>query len=103
MSIFIQENTRLLVQGMGRMGQFHTGLSREYGTQVVGGVHPGKGGSEIEGVPIFNTVADAVEAVCADKAQGSEGAVNGTKYAGAAALEGVAFVLLGGLSAFLTC
>ena len=66
MSILCNKDTKLIVQGMGRMGQFHTGLSREYGTQVVGGVHPGKGGSEIDGVPIFNTVADAVEATGAN-------------------------------------
>jgi succinyl-CoA synthetase alpha subunit len=44
---------------MGRMGTFHAALSREYGTQVVGAVHPGKGGTEIEGIPVFNTVAEA--------------------------------------------
>ena len=61
MAILCDKNTKLLVQGMGRMGQFHAGLSIEYGTNVVGGVHPGRGGSEIEGIPIFDTVADAVE------------------------------------------
>jgi succinyl-CoA synthetase alpha subunit len=60
MSILADRNTRLLVQGMGRMGQFHARLSVEYGTQVVGGVHPGKGGTEIDGIPIFNTVRDAI-------------------------------------------
>ena len=60
MSILCDKNTKLLVQGMGRMGSFHAKLSLEYGTQVVGGVAPGKGGSEIEGIPIFDTVADAV-------------------------------------------
>ena len=62
MSILCDRNSKLIVQGMGRMGQFHARLSIEYGTQVVGGVHPGKGGSEIEGIPIFNTVREAVEA-----------------------------------------
>jgi succinyl-CoA synthetase alpha subunit len=47
---------------MGRMGQFHANLSREYGTQVVGGVHPGRGGSTIDGVPIFDEVSRAVQA-----------------------------------------
>ncbi len=61
MAILADENTRLLVQGMGRMGQFHAKLSMEYGTQVVAGVHPGKGGSRIEGVPVFDTVCGAVE------------------------------------------
>jgi succinyl-CoA synthetase alpha subunit len=60
MSILCDESTRLLVQGLGRMGQFHARLSIEYGTQVVGGVHPGKGGSVIEGLPVFDTVAQAV-------------------------------------------
>ncbi|MBW2268190.1 MAG: succinate--CoA ligase subunit alpha [Deltaproteobacteria bacterium] len=66
MAILCDKNTKLLVQGMGRMGQFHAKLSVEYGTQVVGGVHPGKGGSQIEGIPVFNTVSDAVEATGAD-------------------------------------
>jgi len=61
MAILCDKNTKLLVQGMGRMGQFHAGLSREYGTQVVAGVHPGKGGTEVDGIPIFDTVADAVK------------------------------------------
>jgi succinyl-CoA synthetase alpha subunit len=59
MAILCDKNTKLIIQGMGKMGTFHAGLSREYGTQVVGGVHPGKGGSEIEGIPVFNTVAEA--------------------------------------------
>jgi succinyl-CoA synthetase alpha subunit len=66
MAILCDKNTKLIVQGMGRMGTFHAGLSREYGTQVVGGVHPGKGGSEIEGIPIFNTVAEAKAATGAN-------------------------------------
>jgi succinyl-CoA synthetase alpha subunit len=65
-SILADKNTRLLVQGMGRMGQFHAGLSVEYGTQVVGGVHPGRGGSVIDGIPVFDTVADAVAETGAD-------------------------------------
>jgi succinyl-CoA synthetase alpha subunit len=59
MAILCDKNTRLIIQGMGRMGTFHADLSREYGTQVVGGVHPGKGGTEIDGIPVFNTVAEA--------------------------------------------
>jgi len=66
MSILCDKNTKLLVQGMGRTGRFHAGLSIEYGTQIVGGVHPGKGGAEIDGVPIFNTVEQAVAATGAD-------------------------------------
>ncbi|HEX9605977.1 MAG TPA: succinate--CoA ligase subunit alpha [Gemmatimonadaceae bacterium] len=63
MSIFIDKSTRLIVQGItGRDGSFHTKQMMEYGTQVVGGVTPGKGGQKFEGtVPIFNTVADAVK------------------------------------------
>jgi succinyl-CoA synthetase alpha subunit len=60
MSILCDKNTKLLVQGMGRMGQFHAKLSIEYGTQVVGGVHPSKAGQTIEGVPIFDSVRQAV-------------------------------------------
>jgi succinyl-CoA synthetase alpha subunit len=62
-SIFIDKSTRLIVQGItGRDGSFHTKQMMEYGTQVVGGVTPGKGGQKFEGrVPIFNTVAEAVK------------------------------------------
>ncbi len=61
MAILCDRNTRLLVQGMGRMGRFHAGLSLEYGTQVVGGVAPGKGGREIDGIPVFDTVREAAQ------------------------------------------
>ena len=60
MAILCDRNTKLLVQGLGRMGQFHAKLSIEYGTQVVGGVHPGKGGQVIEGIPVYETVQQAV-------------------------------------------
>jgi succinyl-CoA synthetase alpha subunit len=61
MSILIDENTRVLVQGItGREGSFHAQQMKEFGTQVVGGVRPGKGGTEVDGVPVFDTVADAV-------------------------------------------
>jgi succinyl-CoA synthetase alpha subunit len=66
MAILCDKNTKLIVQGMGRMGQFHAKLSIEYGTQVVGGVHPGKGGQEIEGIPVFDTVQQAVQATGAN-------------------------------------
>jgi len=65
-AILCGKETKLLVQGLGRMGQFHAGLSREYGTQVVGGVAPGKGGQEIAGLPVFDTVGEAVKATGAD-------------------------------------
>src|SRR6476661_8717190 len=60
MSILVDKNTRLLVQGMGKAGTFHAIQCREYGTQMVGGVVPGKGGTTKEGFPLFNTVAEAV-------------------------------------------
>ncbi len=60
MAILCDRNTRLLVQGMGRVGRYHAGISRDYGTPVVAGVHPGKGGQTLDEVPIFNTVAQAV-------------------------------------------
>ncbi|MBS1771056.1 MAG: succinate--CoA ligase subunit alpha [Acidobacteria bacterium] len=61
MSILVDKNTRLLVQGItGKEGTFHMLQMREYGTNVVAGVTPGKGGTAHEGVPVFNTVADAV-------------------------------------------
>lgn len=68
MSIFIDKKTRLLVQGItGRDGSFHAKQMMEYGTQVVAGVTPGKGGQTFEGsVPIFNTVEDAVKATRPD-------------------------------------
>ena len=61
MSVLVDKNTRLIVQGItGKEGTFHTKQMIEYGTNVVGGVTPGKGGATHEGVPVFNTVADAV-------------------------------------------
>ena len=61
MAILCDKNTKLLVQGLGRMGQFHAELSIEYGTQVVAGVAPGKGGQVILGLPVFDSVREAVE------------------------------------------
>ncbi|SBW08926.1 succinyl-CoA synthetase, NAD(P)-binding, alpha subunit [uncultured Dysgonomonas sp.] len=67
MSILINESTRLIVQGItGRDGSFHTKKMLEYGTKVVGGTTPGKGGTDILGVPVFNTVADAVKSTQAN-------------------------------------
>jgi len=61
MSILVNHNTRLLVQGItGREGRFHTRQMLEYGTRVVAGVTPGKGGMEVAGVPVFDTVKEAV-------------------------------------------
>ena len=62
MSVLIDKNTRLLVQGItGRDGAFHTQQMIAYGTKVVGGVTPGKGGENVHGVPVFDSVAEAVE------------------------------------------
>ncbi|NJD61638.1 MAG: succinate--CoA ligase subunit alpha [Deltaproteobacteria bacterium] len=67
MSIWVDTNTKLLVQGItGAVGAFHTKQMLEYGTKVVGGVTPGKAGSQVEGVPVFHTVADAVKATGAN-------------------------------------
>jgi succinyl-CoA synthetase alpha subunit len=62
MAILVNENTRLLVQGItGREGTFHTQQAVAYGTKVVAGVTPGKGGTSVEGIPVFNTVREARE------------------------------------------
>src|SRR5690242_21759544 len=62
MSVLVGNDTKLLVQGItGREGSFHATQMVEYGTNVVAGVTPGKAGAEVAGVPVFNTVADAVK------------------------------------------
>jgi succinyl-CoA synthetase alpha subunit len=67
MAVLIDKNTRLIVQGItGREGTFHAKQAAAYGTKVVGGVTPGKGGTTHEGWPVFNTVADAVRETGAD-------------------------------------
>jgi succinyl-CoA synthetase alpha subunit len=69
MSILVGDDTRLVVQGLtGREGSFHGLRNREYGTNLVAGVTPGKAGSDVAGVPIYDTVADAVEASAANTA-----------------------------------
>jgi succinyl-CoA synthetase alpha subunit len=60
MSILVDKDTKLIVQGMGKTGQLHTNLSLEFGTRVVGGVTPGRGGSEACGLPVWNTMREAV-------------------------------------------
>jgi succinyl-CoA synthetase alpha subunit len=65
-SILIHEHTKVLVQGLGRDGAFHAGQMLEYGTNVVAGVHPGKGGTTVETIPVFNTSAEAVDATGAE-------------------------------------
>ncbi len=67
MSILVDQDTRLIVQGItGREGTFHTEQMLEYGTKVVAGVTPGRGGQEVLGVPVFNTVKEAMEATDAN-------------------------------------
>jgi len=67
MSILVNKNTKLLVQGMtGRDGSFHTAKMKEYGTNIVAGVSPGKGGLIVDGIPVFNTVEAAVKATGAN-------------------------------------
>lgn len=69
MSILLDEHSRVLVQGItGRDGSFHTQQMLEYGTKVVAGVTPGKGGQEVHGVPVFDSVAEAKEKVQANTA-----------------------------------
>jgi succinyl-CoA synthetase alpha subunit len=60
MSILVDKNTKVICQGLGKAGTFHAIQCREYGTQMVGGITPGKGGTVKEGFPIFNTVAESV-------------------------------------------
>jgi succinyl-CoA synthetase alpha subunit len=61
-SVFVNKDTKVIVQGItGSQGLFHTKQMIEYGTNIVGGVTPGKGGTEVEGVPVFDTVSEAVE------------------------------------------
>ena len=61
MAIIVDRDTRLVVQGLtGSEGRFHGLRNRNYGTKVVAGVTPGKGGQDVEGIPVFNTVAESV-------------------------------------------
>ena len=79
MSILIDKNTKVITQGItGATGLFHAQGAREYGTQMVGGVTPGKGGTTIDGFPVFNTVREAVESFLAeaDRGKASESVVS---------------------------
>ena len=63
MSIFVDENTKVVYQGLtGSQGRFYGVLNREYGTQVVAGTNPKKAGTDVDGIPVFATVAEAVKA-----------------------------------------
>ncbi|EKN63870.1 succinyl-CoA synthetase (ADP-forming) alpha subunit [Schinkia azotoformans MEV2011] len=67
MGVFVNKDTKVIVQGItGKTARFHTQQMLEYGTKIVGGTSPGKGGTEVEGVPVFNTVQEAVEATGAN-------------------------------------
>ena len=61
MSILVGDHTRVVIQGLGRAGKFHAGLMLESGTKVVAAVKPGAGGTKWEGIPLFDTLAEAVE------------------------------------------
>ena len=63
MAIFVDQNTKVIVQGLtGGQGTYHGLRNKAYGTQIVAGVTPGKGGTDVEGVPVYNSVAEAVKA-----------------------------------------
>lgn len=67
MSILINKDTKVIVQGItGRDGAFHTSKMKAYGTNIVGGISPGKGGQQVDGIPVFNTVEEAVKATDAN-------------------------------------
>ncbi len=66
MSVLVNKDTKVIVQGMGSAGRFHAGQMVEYGTQVVGAVRPGKGGEEIDGIAVFDSVSEAVESTGAN-------------------------------------
>lgn len=67
MAIFVNQDTKVLVQGItGKEGRFHTAQCKSYGTNIVGGVTPGKGGLEVDGIPVFNSVAEACKKTGAD-------------------------------------
>jgi succinyl-CoA synthetase alpha subunit len=66
MSILLGKDTRVLVQGMGREGSFHAARMKDYGTKIVAGTKPGSGGSTLDGTPLFDTVAQAVDATGAN-------------------------------------
>lgn len=96
MSIFLDENTKVVVQGLtGSAGRFYGLRNRDYGTKIVAGTHPHKAGTDVEGIPIFATVGDAVEATGADAsvifvpAPGVKGAVMEAAEGGVTLIVGI--------------
>ncbi|HEY5439299.1 MAG TPA: succinate--CoA ligase subunit alpha [Acidimicrobiales bacterium] len=94
MSIFVDENTKVIVQGLtGGQGRFHGLRNRDYGTKVVGGVTPGKGGTDVDGIAVFNSVKEAVAATGAT----ASFVVVPPKFAAAAIIEaaegGITFIV----------
>jgi len=93
-SIFVDENTKVVVQGLtGGQGRFHGLRNRDYGTKVVAGVTPGKGGSDVDGIPVFDTVAEAVERTGAEASFVSVPPKFATDAILEAAAAGIAFVV----------
>ena len=81
MSILVNRDTRVVVQGItGREGAFHTEQMIEYGTKVVAGMTPGKGGTKVEGVPVFNTITEARAAAGQPKRSNVGGFTTGWKW-----------------------
>ena len=66
MSVLVGRDTKVLVQGLGREGSFHAARMKEYGTKIVGGTKPGAGGTTVDGIPLFDTVAQAIDATGAN-------------------------------------
>ena len=66
MSVLVGRDTKVLIQGLGREGSFHARKMKEYGTKVVGGTKPGAGGTTVDGIPLFDTVAQAIDATGAN-------------------------------------
>jgi succinyl-CoA synthetase alpha subunit len=93
-SIFVDERTKVIVQGLtGGQGRFHGLRNRAYGTQVVGGVRAGKGGQDVEGIPIFDTVAEATAATGADASFVSVPPASAPAAILEAAQAGIAFIV----------
>ncbi len=94
MAIFVDETTKVIVQGLtGGQGRFHGVRNRDYGTKVVGGVTPGKGGQEVEGIPVFDSVKEAVDATGATASFVSVPPARATAAILEAAEAGISFVV----------